>query len=371
MSGFPDKKRMDKKKKERTPVVKSGPQILAEQRWARKMQAAKKDAETRFIIKRWVDLKKTLQKPPEKRLAELREAEKRLAEDSLDMQRQERWREWRQKERELWEAEQRQKEQELNSSKKKLEDLQETKTPHTQVLKSPTILEELKMLDELLEETADIKLASRSPIHQPVSPTPTPLPLGKDGAYLGLTTTKPLEAQARHPHGVKHPTCTPLPEDTQIYTHHLANQEEGLESGLAKMKVLEASVEESSNSDILTKIENEIKAEEGKAAKKEREFIEKQKKAEKLAQEKMEKKQRKQLEQAEKRNMEIQTKLENERRKMKDLERKEMQRLAEEQSKEMKKKEKEEKRSEKRKLEMGSLPKRGFFEKIKRAFHFH
>jgi len=151
MSGFPEKKRMDKKKKERTPAVKSWPQIQAEQRWARKMQAAQKDAETRFIIKRWVDLKNTLQKPREKRLAELREAEKRLAEDRQDMQRQERWREWRQKERELWEAEQRQKEQELNS-KKKLEDLQETKTPHTQVLKSPTILEELKILDELLEE---------------------------------------------------------------------------------------------------------------------------------------------------------------------------------------------------------------------------
>ncbi|XP_062316654.1 ensconsin-like [Osmerus eperlanus] len=370
MSGFPGKKRMDKKKKERTPAVKSGPQIQAEQRWARKMQAAQKDAETRLIIKRWVDLKKTLQKPREKRLAELREAEKRLAEDSRDMQRQERWREWRQKERELWEAEQRQKEQELNS-KKKLEILQETKTPHTQVLKSPTILEELKILDELLEETADIKLPSMSPVHQPVSPTPTPLPLGKDGAYLGLTTTKPLEAQARHPHGVKHPTCTPLPEDTQIYTHPMANQEEGLESGLAKLQVQEASVEESSNSDMLMKIENEIKAEEGKAAKKEREFIEKQKKAEKLAQEKMEKKQRKQLEQAEKRNMEIQTKLENERCKMKALERKEMQRLAEEQRQEMKKKEKEEKKAEKGQLEMGSLPKYGFFEKIKRAFHFH
>ena len=218
---------------------------------------------------------------------------------------------------------------------------------------------------------ADIKLPSMSPIHQPVYPTPTPLPLGKDGAYLGLITTKPLDAQARHPHGVKHPTCTLLPEDTQIYTHPLANQEEGLESGLAKMQVLEASVEESSNSAILLKIENEIKAEEGKAAKKEWEFIEKQKKAEKLVQEKMEKKQRKQLEQAEKRNMEIQTKLENERRKMKALERKENQRLAEEQRKEMKKKEKEEKKAERGQLEMVSLPKRGFFEKIKRAFHFH
>ncbi|XP_062316645.1 DNA ligase 1-like isoform X2 [Osmerus eperlanus] len=369
MSGFPEKKRMEKKKKERTPAVKSGPQILAEQRWARKMQAAQKDAETRLIIKRWVDLKNTLQKPREKRLAELREAEKRLAEDSRDMQRQERWREWRQKERELWEAEQRQKEQELNS-KTKREILQETKTPHTQVLKSPTILEELKILDELLEETADIKLPTLSPIYQPVSPTATPLPLSKDRAYLGLTTTKPLEAQVRQPHGVKHPTCTPLPENTQIYTHPLANQEEGLESGLAKMQVHEASVAESSNSDMM-KIENEIKAEEGKAAKKEREFIEKQKKAEKLAQEKMEKKQRKQLEQAEKRNMEIETKLENERRKMKALERKEMQRLAEQQRMEMKKKEKEEKKADKGQLEMGSLPKRGFFEKIKRAFHFH
>ena len=61
--------------------------------------------------------------------------------------------------------------------------------------------------------------------------------------------------------------------------------------------------------------------------------------------------------------MEIRTKLENDRRKMKDLERKEMQRLSEEQRKEMKKKEKEEKKTEKGKL--------GFFEKIKRAFHFH
>ena len=397
---------MDKKKKERTPVVKSGPQVLAEQRRFLEMQKRQKNAETMRIIKRWVDLKKILQKPPEKKLEEIREAEKRLAEDRLDMQRQERWREWMQKERELWKAEQRRKEQELNSSKKKLEGLQETKTPHTQVVKSLTIMEELKMMDELLEEVrrlkpchlfcfllqksvlcvgysitvltiflsptqiADIKVPSMSPIHQPASPTPTPLPLGKDGVFLGLTTTKPLEAQARHPHGVKDPTCTPLPKDTPIYTHPLANQEEGLESELARMQVLEASVEESSSSDIL-KIENEIKAEKGKAAKKEREFLEKQKKAEKLAQEKMEKKQRKQLEQAEKRNMEIQRKLENERRKMKDLERKEMQRLAEEQRKDIEKTEKEEKKAEKEKLEMRSLPKCGFFEKIKRAFHFH
>ena len=48
-----------------------------------------------------------------------------------------------------------------------------------------------------------------------------------------------------------------------------------------------------------------------------------------------------------------------------------MQRLSEEQRKEMKKKEKEEKKAEKGKLEMGSLKKLGFFEKIKRAFHFH
>ncbi|XP_046870851.1 axoneme-associated protein mst101(2)-like isoform X2 [Hypomesus transpacificus] len=370
MSGFPKKKRMDKKKKERTPVVKSGPQVLAEQRRFREMQKRQKNAETISIIKRWVDLKKILQKPPEKKLEEIREAEKRLAEDRLDMQRQERWREWMQKERELWKSEQRRKEQELNSSKKKLEGLQETKTPHTQVVKSLTIMEELKMMDELLEETADIKVPSMSPIHQPASPTPTPLPLGKDGVFLGLATTKPLEAQARHPHGVKDPTCTPLPKDTPIYTHPLANQEEGLESELARMQVLEASVEESSSSDIL-KIENEIKAEKGKAAKKEREFLEKQKKAEKLVQEKMEKKQRKQLEQAEKRNMEIQRKLENERCKMKDLERKEMQRLAEEQRKDIEKTEKEEKKAEKEKLEMRSLPKCGFFEKIKRAFHFH
>ena len=105
---------------------------------------------------------------------------------------------------------------------------------------------------------------------------------------MGLTITKPLKAQARHPTGVKHPTCTPLPEDTQI--HPPSNQEEGLESGLAEMQVLEASVEESSNSDMLMTIENEIKAEEGKTPKKEREFLEKQKKAEKLAQENMEKK---------------------------------------------------------------------------------
>ncbi|XP_046870770.1 intersectin-2-like isoform X2 [Hypomesus transpacificus] len=370
MSGFPKKKRMDKKKKERTPVVKSGPQVLAEQRRFLEMQKRQKNAETMRIIKRWVDLKKILQKPPEKKLEEIREAEKRLAEDRLDMQRQERWREWMQKERELWKAEQRRKEQELNSSKKKLEGLQETKTPHTQVVKSLTIMEELKMMDELLEETADIKVPSMSPIHQPASPTPTRLPLGKDGVFLGLTTTKPLEAQARHPHRVKDPTSTPLPKDTPIYTHPLANQEEGLESELARMQVLEASVEEGSSSDIL-KIENEIKAEKGKAAKKEREFLEKQKKAEKLAQEKMEKKQRKQLEQAEKRNMEIQRKLENERCKMKDLERKEMQRLAEEQRKDIEKTEKEEKKAEKEKLEMRSLPKCGFFEKIKRAFHFH
>ena len=401
MSGFPGKKQMDKKKKERTPVVRTGPQVCAALRAHRKMQKAQKDAETLHKIKRWVDLKNTLQKPREQRLAELREAGKRLTEDLEDMQRQERLTEWIQKEGELWKAEQRQKEElELNSKKK---DMQETKTPHTQVPhRSLTILEELKIFDELLEEVrgqhvirfllqksvlcvgysitvltiflsptqaADIQLPSMSPIHQPVSQTPTPLPLGKNGPYLGLTITKPLEAQARHPTGVKHPTCTPLPEDTQI--HPPSNQEEGLESGLAEMQVLEASVEESSNSDMLMKIENEIKAEEGKTSKKEREFIEKQKKAEKLAQENMEKKQRKQLQQAEKSNMEILTKLENERRKMKDLERKEMQRLAEEQRKEIKKKEKEEKKAEKGKLEMGSLPKLGFFEKIKRAFHFH
>ena len=150
MSGFPEKKRMDKKKKERTPAVKNWPQILAEQRWAREMQKAQKDAETRRKIQRWIDLKNTLNKPREKRLAELREAEKRLEEDRQDMQRQERWREWRQKERELWEAEQRRKEQELNSKNK----LQETKTPlpPPRPRQSPTILEELKMLDELLEE---------------------------------------------------------------------------------------------------------------------------------------------------------------------------------------------------------------------------
>ena len=101
MSGFPEK-RMDKKKKERTPAVKSWPQVLAEQRWAREMQKAQKDAETRRKIQRWIDLKNTLNKPREKRLAELREAEKRLEEDRQDMQRQERWREWRQKERVNW-----------------------------------------------------------------------------------------------------------------------------------------------------------------------------------------------------------------------------------------------------------------------------
>ena len=81
MSGFPGKKQMDKKKKERTPVVRTGPQVCAALRAHRKMQKAQKDAETLHKIKRWVDLKNTLQKPREKRLAELREADKRLAED--------------------------------------------------------------------------------------------------------------------------------------------------------------------------------------------------------------------------------------------------------------------------------------------------
>ncbi|XP_062331059.1 calponin homology domain-containing protein DDB_G0272472-like [Osmerus eperlanus] len=384
MSGFPGKKHVVKTKEERKLVVKSGPQILAEQRWVRKMQA-QKDAEQRFIIKRWIDLKNTLQKPPQKRLAELREAEKRQVEEGKAMQRQERWREWMQKERVQWEAEQRQKEQELNSSKKKLEDLQETKTPQTQVLKSPTILEELKMLDELLEETADIKVPSMSPIHQPVSPSPPPLPLGKDATYLGLTSTKPpslfveMLPLACEASDVQQKSLLCLQSAAQAkaekvdYGKNILRDEskvevkenEGLESGLWKMQVLDASVEERSNSEILKKMEEVVKAERGKAAMKE-EFIEKQKKAEKLAQEKMEKKQREQLEQAEKSNREIKTKLEKERRKMKDLERKEMQRLAEEQRTEMKK-EKEEK-----KAEMGSLRKRcGFFEKIKRAFHFH
>ena len=86
----------------------------------------------------------------------------------------------------------------------------------------------------------------------------------------------------------------------------------------------------------------------------------------------MEKKQRKQLQQAEKSNMEIRTKLEKEKRKMKDLERKEVQRLAEEESKEMKKKEKDRKKAEKGRLEMDSRPKCcGFFEMVKRAFNCH
>ncbi|XP_062304245.1 uncharacterized protein LOC134008754 [Osmerus eperlanus] len=219
MSGFPEKKQVDKRKAERKQAEKSWPQRLAEHRWAQQMQAAQKDAERRFIIKRWVEQRKALQKPPAQRLAELKEAEKKQADER---QAEQRWKEWRQKQRAQWELEQR-REEEVNTSKKK-RDPQETRTPHTQVLKSPTILEELKMMDDLLEETADIKLPSMSPIHQPVSPTTPLLPLGKDGtSYMGLTT-KPLEAKARHSHGDQQPTCTPLPRATHSCIPPLANQ---------------------------------------------------------------------------------------------------------------------------------------------------
>ncbi|XP_046899931.1 uncharacterized protein LOC124483495 [Hypomesus transpacificus] len=183
------------------------------------MHAAQKDAERRSIIKRWVELRKALQKPPAQRLAELKEAEKKQADERRAEQR---WKEWRQKQRAQWELEQRRKE-EFNTSKKKL-DLQETRKPHTQVLKSPTLWEELKMMDDLLEEIADIKLPSMSPIHQPVSPTTPLLPLRKDGtSYMGLTT-KPLEAKARHSHGDQQPTCTPLPRASHSCILPLANQ---------------------------------------------------------------------------------------------------------------------------------------------------
>ena len=67
------------------------------------------------------------------------------------------------------------------------------------------------------------------------------------------------------------------------------------------MQVRDPSIEKKLNSEMLKKMEKEVKAGNGKPAKKERELIEKQNKAENQAQEKMEKKQKKQLEQEEKR----------------------------------------------------------------------
>ena len=195
---------MDKKKKERTPVVRTGPQVCAALRAYRKMQKAQKDAETLHKIKRWVDLKNTLQKPREQRLAELRETDKRLAEDLEDMQRQERLTEWIQKEGELWKAEQRQKEElELNSQKK---DMQETKTPHTQVPhRSLTILEELKLLDELLEEVPSPQVFPRAQSWGPCFLSSTSSP----SVRSSVTTTSTSTCTRMTPSSISPPNLTP------------------------------------------------------------------------------------------------------------------------------------------------------------------
>ena len=125
------------------------------------MQAAQRLAERSYLNSRWVALKQTvtLKKTPEERLLEQKDAEQKEAEQRQAAQRQydqtqEWWRQGRQKQREQWDTQQRWIEEmqaQLNPSVEKI-DVQETRTTHIQVLTSPSICEELKILDDLLKE---------------------------------------------------------------------------------------------------------------------------------------------------------------------------------------------------------------------------